>query len=52
MADDFEDLTELEHKVAKSELRARDAEARRKIIESEIAILELRERLSKLKNGG
>jgi len=49
MAEKIEDLSELEHRVLKAELRARDAEARRRIIDAEIAIAELRQKLAKLK---
>jgi hypothetical protein len=44
------DLADLESKTQKNELRARDAEARLKIIQSEVGILQQRKVLEQLKS--
>ena len=43
------DLEELRKKVEKNELRARDAEARLKIVAAEIGILEHRQKLDSIR---
>lgn len=44
-----QELDELELKAAKNEIRARDSEARLRIVNAEIAIIEQREKLRRLK---
>lgn len=43
------ELSSLQSKTERNELRARDAEARLRIIEAEIAIIEQRERLEAMR---
>lgn len=45
------ELNALKEKTERNELRARDAEARLRIIEAEIAIIEQRERLEAMRQG-
>jgi hypothetical protein len=45
------ELEALQSKTDRNELRARDAEARLRIIEAEIAIIEQRERLEAMRKG-
>ncbi len=47
----LEDLSALEHKVRKFELRARDAEARLRIVEAEVAIATQRQKLTEARKG-
>ena len=52
MSNDDQELTALKSKLERNELRARDAEARLRIIEAEIAIIDSRAKLEALRDQG